>query len=229
MLSVGDHDTASNEWLQCLKIAGKQDAIWHYKDMYFWGNNRPKKSPEMHFVQGYSSPTMVNSYADDYANPYIGLRPVLISSGVEEQVSLEPITLEGQLFCVGFTASSKRRVFQPYLIPSRYSKSQGKYVRDATVFGDAMDDTDLDMYTLLMNGAPVRTCDANPTQYLPHSILTFTDQFFGTEFLIPWTVANGNATTRKPILQDIPAEAVTQQPFFQVDEDTQFQMWGMDL
>lgn len=61
------------------------------------------------------------------------------------------------------------------------------------------------MYSLLMGNEPIRMDTEEPTDfnYLGAPAITFTDQYFGDEYLIPWVIFDGRALAQRNLLQTI--------------------------
>ena len=77
LLKVGSTEGALNEWDTALDIVGDNDDLWHWSEMFFWGQEKSKIAASYRVYRGYSSARFW------YCNPasprvsYLGFRPAL--------------------------------------------------------------------------------------------------------------------------------------------------------
>ena len=79
LLKVGDNDDVPNEWDAALDTVGEDDALWHWKDVFFWG----QESVSVHGFasyrarRGYRSARRWRWSASSHRNELLGFRPAL--------------------------------------------------------------------------------------------------------------------------------------------------------
>ena len=117
--------------------------------------------------------------------------------------------MEGQDFVVSQFSSVKESGFFPILYPVLRDNNNV----DLTVFKGIPSGTQMRMYTILMDGKAVRQDRKTTPKYKAGATLTITDEFFGDEFLIPWTISQGMAVADKAVLRDISKEELQKQGF----------------
>lgn len=82
--------------------------------------------------------------------------------------------------------------FRPVLIPL----SEDGQTNAPSVFTGMKDGKIVKMYSLLMDGKPVEISQGSikrPVEYEPGAELTFTDMYFGAQYLIPFIITHGMA------------------------------------
>lgn len=183
LLQVGANPLASNEWNKVLKTTNISDSLWHWNRMRFFGSDVCGKG-------GYGAHCVVRgwysaNYWDDI-NKYkrydhTGFRPALEPLGADDPFS--NCTLDGE-------------DFQLSKIPGSYSFCPVLRPYHKNVFADIPDGNQVKMYTAIQDGHPIQFSDK--VQSL--SGIELTDQYFGDEYLISWTVSNGVAVADKPLL-----------------------------
>lgn len=154
----------------------------------------------------------------------VGFRPILVpeKKNTELYRSQSVIVLDGQTFSVEFPASiehgSSRADFRPTLVPMKESSGDGGYKLDTEVFSALEPGQSVRMYSLLMNGHPIPIQENNAYPYQPGAALSFSDHYYGDEYLIWWTIREGKAVAAWPILRDISKDEVMEQEFFQEEQ-----------
>ena len=212
LLRVGNTSGAPNEWDDILDITGEDDDLWHWKDMYFWGQEVSTYGPSSRAVRGWVSARYWDYYNATYRIVYVGFRPALEPLDTGTLPTGRVVTLEGFEFNVAaeptFIPISKKNDtadFRPLLIP-----------RLSNLFEGIAPGTKINMYTLLMDGKPVKP--NGRAKYRKGAIISMTDAFFGTEYLIPWVVKkrpdNVVCTyTAKPLIVGIPKDELKKQGY----------------
>ena len=185
LLKVGDNANAPNEWDAALDAVGKDDKLLHWERMFFWGQEISRTIASYRAVRGYDSARRWNSNYAAIRRVYVGFRPALEPLGTETLPTGKSIRLEGMEFNVAATLSyvatvEKRALvdFRPVLRPT-----------SSNLFAGIPIGTQVRMYTLLLDGKPVRT--DGKAKYQKGAKISLTDAFWGSEYLIPWTVRKG--------------------------------------
>ena len=212
LLKVGNDANAPNEWDDILDITGEDDDLWHWKDMYFWGQEVSTYGPSSRAVRGWVSARYWDYYNATYRIVYVGFRPALEPLDTGTLPTGRVVTLEGFEFDIttipSFTPSPAKHLvmdFRPILRPVTDNPFDGFLIG-----------TTLRMYTCLLNGKPVRP--DGKTKYQKGATISLTDAFFGYEFLISWTVRKNPANTvcacaEIPLLVDVPKEELVKQGY----------------
>ena len=198
------------EWDQALDAATTLNDVWHWNKMMSWGLDTDMGHQGHRICCGYSDARHQNHGPSAAHGHVIGFRPTLI----QVEPSLIPtgaiIRLDDMDFTVQQFMPDVRKdgtmFFQPVLHPMG---SNGDGMVDTSIFCGIANRTRVPMYTLLMNGQPVRQDREHPQTYLRGASLSFTDHYYGREFLIPWTLANGLAYAAKPLLKGITRRELT--------------------
>lgn len=215
----------SNEWVRAIKQISDAEKVLHTKGMYSWSRNKTRIGTEEQIVAyGYQEPSLHSAFPHNYQQPFVGFRPVLIpDKGKKKELSSsKPIVLDGQEFCVQFQVFDGNDAFKSDFVPVLMPVMDGDTERfDRALFGTIPNGTEIQMYTLLMDNQPVKIGEVGPT-YKQGATLVFTDQYFGDEYLIPWTIVGGKAVSSRVLLRDVSKSDLTAQPFF---EDDQVQLW----
>lgn len=181
-----DEDTPC-EWTDVLSVAGAENSIWHWTDMYFWGSDAvPWRKSATRAICGGTGIGRGSACRWDYAKESeisedVGFRPVLEPLGA---VSAAPnCKLDGADFHLSGLPGDG---FCPILQPVR-----------SDVFADILDGQRLKMYTFMENGRPIQM--DRPIK--DTSKLVLTDRYYGDEYLVPWTISNGVAVASQSLLQ----------------------------
>ena len=212
LLRVGNDSDTPNEWDDILDITGQDDDLWHWKDMYFWGQEVSTYGPSNRAVRGYCSARNWRYVNATTQNVTVGFRPALEPLGTETLQTGRTVILEGLEFNVAPTlffapATEKHTLmdFRPILSPA-----------SSNLFTDIHVNTQLRMYTLLLDGKPVRP--DGKAKYHKGAKISLTDAFFGFEFLISWTVRKSPANivcayTEIPLLVNVPKDELEKQGY----------------
>jgi len=84
-LKVGVEESVPNEWDDLLDEFVEEDATWHWRDSFFWGQETPTAGAVGRVLRGYYSARYWNSTLASTRDAYLGFRPVL------EPLSPEPL------------------------------------------------------------------------------------------------------------------------------------------
>lgn len=197
LLQTGDDQNCSvaNEWDDILSMTTTDNDIWHWRNMYFWGVDVADVDIDYRAIRGGLT---AHGWGRELSSKYskaIGFRPVLELLDPQPPSFVWPVTLDGVFFSIYQLPGYDGNQFQPTLQPL------GK-----CSFRDIPDGTTMSMYTLLMDGQPVRQDLPEPAVWVPGAPLTITDRFYGEEYLIPWKLIGGLPTASQPILKGITEE-----------------------
>ena len=184
LLHVGNTEDVPNEWDKVLDATNENNALWHWKDMYFWGSDVPILRASTRAVRGWVS---ARHWHDDTATTRhvrVGFRPVL------EPLASDNIAPNCQLDGVYFQLRSipGGEGFCPVLQPTQKN-----------IFGSIPTGHQVQMYTFMEDGRPVHLDEAVKDV----SKLMLTDRYFGDEYLATWTISNGVAIASKTLIQQI--------------------------
>ena len=184
LLHVGNTEDVPNEWDKVLDATNENNALWHWKDMYFWGSDVPILRASTRAVRGWVSAR--NWYIGNATYRYVsvGFRPVL------EPLASDNIAPNCQLDGVYFQLRSipGGEGFCPVLQPTQKN-----------IFGSIPTGHQVQMYTFMEDGRPVHLDEAVKDV----SKLMLTDRYFGDEYLATWTISNGVAIASKTLIQQI--------------------------
>lgn len=109
-LRVGTKEGELNEWDTVLDEAGENNDLWHWKNMYFWGQETSKYKESDRAVRGLVSARDWNNGTASVRNAYVGFRPALEPLGFE---SCPPNTLLGKkmkIYCTDWITIEGRLV-----------------------------------------------------------------------------------------------------------------------
>ena len=181
LLQVGENINAPNEWDNILDKTNEENSLWHWKDMFFWGQEVSACVASTRAVRGYSSARYWGYYHAPYRHVNVGFRPAL------EPLPSDTPTPNIKLDDIDFQLTSlPGGNFCPILQPV-----------DKDVFSAITVGSEVRMYTFLYNGHPIPF--GEPVK--DASKLTLTDRYFGDEYLIPWTISNGVAVVNKSLIK----------------------------
>lgn len=207
-----------DEWNVCLHIAGDDNELWHWSKVGFWGtcSTESKKPSNWCPFRGFNSPYFWGNMSEVHEGKDIGFRPVLEPLQSMPSCQYKEVTLDAQTFCV-----VQNKVRHPTLVDFRPALYPQEKLKDgnsrfaAESFGELKDSQEVKMYTLLMDGKPIR--QDRPvhllTRYKDGARLAITDQYYGEEYLIPWIIHHGCAFAAKDILRNVPAAELIKQGF----------------
>ena len=184
LLHVGNTEDVPNEWDKVLDATNENNALWHWKDMYFWGSDVPILRASTRAVRGWVSARFWHNGAATDRYVYVGFRPVL------EPLASDNIAPNCQLDGVYFQLRSipGGEGFCPVLQPTQKN-----------IFGSIPTGHQVQMYTFMEDGRPVHLDEAVKDV----SKLMLTDRYFGDEYLATWTISNGVAIASKTLIQQI--------------------------
>lgn len=215
---IDEAPTASNEWNTCLYVAGDENDLWHWSRVGFWGNNTIKKRKPYNWrpFRGFNSPYYWGDMSELHKGKDIGFRPVLEPLQSMPSCQYKEITLDAQPFCVvqNKVKHPTQVDFRPALYP-QVKLNDGTCRFEGKLFNALSDGQEVKMYTLVMNGKPIR--QDKPinalTQYSAGSKFILTDQYYGEQYLIPWIIHHGCAFAAKEILRNVPTDELIEQGY----------------
>ena len=179
LLQVGKSDGVPNEWDKILDETGEDNDLWHWENMFFWGQESIAYGTVLHSVRGYSSARFWTYHYATSRSVGVGFRPAL------EPLPSDTPTPNIKLDDIDFQLTSlPGGNFCPILQPV-----------DKDVFSAIMVGSEVRMYTFLNNGHPIPF--GEPVK--DASKLTLTDRYFRNEYLIPWTISNGVAVASRAL------------------------------
>ena len=181
LLQVGKDEGGPNEWDRILDETGKDDALWHWKGMFFLGQEASACVASNRAVRGWVSARNWVDYNASRRSVNVGFRPAL--EPLPSDTPTPNIKLDGIDFQLTSLPGGN---FCPILQPV-----------NKDVFSAIMVGSEVRMYTFLNNGHPIPF--GEPVK--DASKLTLTDRYFGDEYLIPWTISNGIAVASRALLQ----------------------------
>ena len=222
LLKLGDSKAVWNEWSSLLAHIRAENMnpqthvicedLLHGGNMRFWGQEAPTCSIRNSHVYGGVSKRLRWGFAPSVErSSLIGFRPVLERLNPNEIPVGQKVRLDGQDFLVSQYpgTGTERMVFRPALFPLK----QNSIEFDFGVFGLMPEETWMHMYTLLMDGAPVKQDATEVVKYKTGATFTITDEYFGDEYLIPWKFKDGVAIAKRAILYGIKAAELTKRGF----------------
>ena len=216
LLDVGDRPGAVNEWDACLDAAETEaNEVWHWKECMFWGGKHLVNGSKVFPYRGYSGARFYYSDESGARAQALGYRPVLepindnkkyIASNMHNLQSLE-----GQYFSIVQTPTLRAPAvaFRPMLYP----KMMTGILFDTAAFQNVPQGTEVRMFTLLMNGKPVRQYSRTCAKYEEGARLALTDKFYGLEYLISWKIQKNVAVATKNILRAVRVEELIRQGY----------------
>ena len=199
-----------SEWDRCLDAAGEADDLWHWTNMSFWGSDVSEIQYAVNAdycgIRGGESARSWNGAYSTSREINIGFRPVLEPLVPAVLPNRHLINLEQHRFSIGcMTHGMAGPTFNPILYPTNPDMSFND-----SVFQDIPSGTQVRMYTLLSDGKPVEMDSGNLPSHIKGSELTFTDKFYGEQYLISWTISNGAAYASRPLLKISQDELIKQ-------------------
>ena len=187
-------NVVSSDWEWALEFAGTDDnEVWHWEDMFFWGINSDYDS-RLRAVCGRYSAKHWETMSSTTKRKKIGFRPVLQLCEPEYMGPERDIVLEGQHLTQRITAikkanSTTSRIRLFLQLPDEAQYKGLPYLSQFSA------------YTLLMNGKPVRQSGGKGVERCKtDATLSLTEQFYGKEYLIPWTVSQYGIWSAKDVL-----------------------------
>ena len=77
LLKVGNNEGVPNEWDAALDVVGENDDLWHWEDMFFWGQETVAITASGRVSRGYRSPRGFGWNSSGNRRVYRGFRPAL--------------------------------------------------------------------------------------------------------------------------------------------------------
>ena len=78
LIQVGAEEGAPNEWDSALDAVGEDNSLWHWEDMFFWGQEAATGTASFRAVRGYSSARLWHYINATNSHPSVGFRPALV-------------------------------------------------------------------------------------------------------------------------------------------------------
>lgn len=172
------HGDGSNEWHEILKETDDADYTWHWRRAYFWGTEIQDDKKGTAMFCGYLDPRFIHHEAITHRSKYLGFRPVLEPLG--HNGLFRSIKLDGVNFQLSSISGGEG--YCPILKPAS---------KDA--FLGIPNGSQVKMYSLLEDRKPVHFWENRKDA----AKLELTDQYFGDEYLLPWTISNGIAVAER--------------------------------
>ncbi len=91
LLKVGAAPETPNEWDDALDATTEDNAIWHWKNCFFWGQETDKAYTFSRAVRGCSSARYWSNRTASYRRVYVGFRPALVPLPIDTLTSDAPI------------------------------------------------------------------------------------------------------------------------------------------
>ena len=88
LLKVGNCEGVPNEWDSALDVVGENDDLWHWEDMFFWGQETVLTDASSRAYRGYRSARLWSWNNSSYRYATLGFRPAL------EPLATVPTTLK---------------------------------------------------------------------------------------------------------------------------------------
>ena len=77
LLKVGSEKGVPNEWDAALGTVGEDDALWHWRGKYFWGQEPVSESASYRAYRGYFSARFWHWHDSSNRTAHLGFRPAL--------------------------------------------------------------------------------------------------------------------------------------------------------
>lgn len=200
---VGTTQDADCEWTQLIYATMDNNSLWNWRSMYTIGADTIDGSSLLCACRGYNYAKCFSAFTADRRNQYTGFRPVLEPAGNGAAAIGKTVFLDGQEFLLSQLQESDEDIFYPQLYPVESNPFRG--IPDGSI---------VKMYTLLCDGVPV---NQNPTKrgafHQYNGKLALTDEFYGEDFLIPWTISHGNAIAAVAAFHEINSSELRRQGF----------------
>lgn len=181
LLDAGSWYDEPNEWDDIVGATTENDAVWHWGDMYSWGREYTRNSKTASPTRGGKSARMWAPTINTLCRSWCGFRPALDPMTMKEQTV---VLLEGQRFMLSRMCSATGKT--SYLELSPIEKSLFRSIPNGTV---------VKMYSLIAHGKAVQADLIEKTLAEKDTPICLLEGFLGKEFLIPWIISNGKATT----------------------------------
>lgn len=77
LLKVGSNEGVPNEWDATLDVVGENDDLWHWDEIFFWGQDAFNTHASYRVVRGYGSARRLEAVNKFVRHSSLGFRPVL--------------------------------------------------------------------------------------------------------------------------------------------------------
>ena len=78
LLQVGTKEDAPNEWDSALDTVGEDNSLWHWEDMFFWGQEAATGTAASRAYRGYTSARTFYCTSSSRRSVSLGFRPALV-------------------------------------------------------------------------------------------------------------------------------------------------------
>ena len=78
LIQVGAEEWAPNEWDSALNAVGEDNSLWHWEDMFFWGQEAATGTASSRAYRGYGSARYFNWSSSSVRGVLLGFRPALV-------------------------------------------------------------------------------------------------------------------------------------------------------
>ena len=78
LLQVGTKEDAPNEWDSALDTVGEDNSLWHWEDMFFWGQEAATGTASSRAYRGYTSARTFYCTSSSRRSVSLGFRPALV-------------------------------------------------------------------------------------------------------------------------------------------------------
>lgn len=78
LLQVGTKEDAPNEWDSALDTVGEDNSLWHWEDMFFWGQEAATGTASSRARRGYYSARYYTYNSSSSRTVLVGFRPALV-------------------------------------------------------------------------------------------------------------------------------------------------------
>ena len=199
------------EWDNIVKTLGNANRVLNWRNMLSWTNdNAFEKNNTLMATFGFYGATGKRDYEITVRTPNVGYRPIL--------EPLAPLTFNERTItmldipCYIQQIPGSDNSFLPILFPVKQMGPNGEFLFDNLGFCSVEDGTSVSMYTLLLNGNPVRQGKRAP-QCRKGDEFSITDVFYGEDYLIQWEIFHGAAYCKNELLYGTSAEALKRNGF----------------
>ena len=100
-LKVGTGKDEPNEWDAALDETGENNDLWHWKGIYFWGQEAAKYGSLYHAVRGYTSARDWRHHHTTGRGAIVGFRPALEYLGIEPCSPDALLSKKAKVYCQG--------------------------------------------------------------------------------------------------------------------------------
>lgn len=200
------------EWDNIVKTLGNANRVLNWRNMLSWTNDNAfeKNNTLMATLFGFYGATGKRDYEITVRTPNVGYRPIL--------EPLAPLTFNERTItmldipCYIQQIPGSDGSFSPILFPVKQMGQNGEFLFDNLGFCGVEDGTSVSMYTLLLNGNPVRQGKRAP-QCRKGDKFSITDVFYGEDYLIQWEIFRSAAYCKSELLYGTSAEILKRNGF----------------